>query len=120
VAAGGPPLKGVTMTTLAEKKCTPCRGGVEPLKGDALQERAKELGPGWEVKDQKRLVKEFSFGDFREALDFVNEVGELAEEENHHPDIYFTYGKARISLSTHKIDGLHDNDFILAAKIDEL
>jgi 4a-hydroxytetrahydrobiopterin dehydratase len=108
------------MTTLAEKKCTPCQGGVLPLRGAALQTQVKKLGPGWTVADEKRLEKEFSFRDFREALDFVNEVGELAEDENHHPNVHLSYGRVRISLFTHKIGGLHDNDFILAAKIDEL
>ena len=108
------------MTTLAEKKCTPCQGGVEPLKGEALETRAKKLGPGWKVVGEQRLEKELSFSDFREALDFVNEVGEMAEDENHHPNVHLSYGRVRISLFTHKIGGLHDNDFILAAKIDEL
>ena len=108
------------MATLAERKCTPCQGGVEPLKGEQLTQRMKVLEPGWRIVDEKRLEGEFSFKDFRQSLDFVNRVGELAEAEGHHPDLYLAYGKVRITLWTHKIGGLHDNDFILAAKIDRL
>jgi 4a-hydroxytetrahydrobiopterin dehydratase len=108
------------MTTLAEKKCTPCQGGVEPLHGEELRQRAEQLGPGWQIVEGKRLEKSFKFEDFRQALNFVNRVGEVAEEENHHPDVYLAYGQAKITLWTHKIGGLHDNDFILAAKIDQL
>jgi len=108
------------MTKLAEKKCTPCQGGVAPLKGDDLKRHAGQLGPGWEIVEEAHLEKTFKFDDFRHALDFVNRVGEVAEEENHHPDINLTYGKATITLWTHKINGLHENDFILAAKIDQL
>lgn len=108
------------MTQLAEKQCVPCRGGVKPLQGEALNQLAKELHPGWKVVDGHHLEREFRFEDFRGALEFVNEVGELAELENHHPDILLSYGKALIRLWTHKIDGLHENDFILAAKIDAL
>ena len=106
------------MATLAEKKCTPCRGGVELLKGGELRQRFELLRPGWEVIDEHHLEKTFTFDDFGGALSFVNRVGEVAEEEGHHPDIYLTYGQVKIALWTHKIDGLHDNDFILAAKID--
>jgi 4a-hydroxytetrahydrobiopterin dehydratase len=108
------------VTTLAEKHCVPCRGGVEPLKGEAIKRRMTELKPDWRVVDEHTLEREFTFPDFREALDFVNRVGELAEEEQHHPDIYLSYGKVKIELWTHKIGGLHENDFILAAKIDRL
>jgi len=108
------------MAQLAEKQCVPCRGGVKPLEGEALILLAKELQPGWKVVDEHHLEREFKFEDFREALEFVNEVGELAELENHHPDILLSYGKVVIQLWTHKIHGLHENDFILAAKIDTL
>jgi 4a-hydroxytetrahydrobiopterin dehydratase len=105
---------------LAEKHCVPCRGGVEPLKGEEIERRTAELDPNWRVVDEHHLEREFTFSDFREALDFVDRVGALAEEERHHPDIYLSYGKVKIDLWTHKIDGLHENDFILAAKIDQL
>ncbi len=108
------------MVALAEKKCVPCRGGVEPLKGEGIAQRAEQLHPEWHVIDEHHLEREFRFKDFRQALDFVNRVGELAEQENHHPNILLSYGKVIIHLWTHKINGLHENDFILAAKIDGL
>ncbi len=108
------------MTELAEKRCVPCRGGTEALKGEAIEQLARQLQPGWKVVGEHHIEKEYSFPDFRQALEFVNEVGELAELENHHPDILLGYGKVVIQLWTHKIHGLHENDFILAAKIDTL
>ncbi len=108
------------MTTLAQKKCVPCKKGGEPLKGEALRRYTDELGSEWEVVDEHHLEREFTFDDFRQALDFVNRVGELAEQEDHHPDIYLTYGKVKIELWSHKVGGLHENDFVLAAKIDGL
>jgi 4a-hydroxytetrahydrobiopterin dehydratase len=108
------------MAGLADKQCVPCNKGAEPLKGAEIEKRKKELDPDWKVADEHHLEREFTFDDFRQALDFVNEVGELAEEQGHHPDIYLSYGKVKIQLWTHKIDGLHENDFILAAKVDAL
>ncbi|MGE5293625.1 MAG: 4a-hydroxytetrahydrobiopterin dehydratase [Solirubrobacterales bacterium] len=108
------------MVQLAEKRCVPCRGGVQPLKGEVIQQLAEQLQPGWNVVDEHHLEREYRFPDFRQALEFVNEVGEIAEQENHHPDILLSYGKVVIQLWTHKIHGLHENDFILAAKIDGL
>ncbi len=105
---------------LASKMCVPCRGGVPPLAGAELAELQVTLGGGWTVVDEHHLEKEFRFEDFRAALDFVNRVGELAEEQGHHPDIYLGWGLARIQIWTHKIDGLTESDFILAAKIDRL
>ena len=108
------------MTTLAEKKCKPCQKGGAPLKGEALTRYAEQVDPEWDVVDEHHLAREFTFDDFQQALAFVNQVGELAEQEDHHPDIYLTFGKARIELWTHKVGGLHENDFVLAAKIDSL
>jgi 4a-hydroxytetrahydrobiopterin dehydratase len=108
------------MTQLTEKQCVPCRGKVEPLKGEALKPLAKELQPGWKVIDEHHLEREYRFDNFRDALELVNEIGELAELENHHPDLQLSYGKVVVQLWTHKIHGLHENDFILAAKIDAL
>jgi 4a-hydroxytetrahydrobiopterin dehydratase len=102
---------------LASEKCVPCRGGTPPLKGDELAALARELGNGWRVVDEHHLEKEFAFPDFAEALAFTNRVGALAEEEGHHPDIYLAWGKVRITIWTHKIDGLTRSDFVLAAKI---
>ena len=107
------------MTDLASKTCVPCRGGVPPLKGAELDELARQV-PGWEVVEGHHLKREFRFRNFREALNFVNRVGELAEEQAHHPDITFGWGRAEITIFTHKIDGLTESDFILAAKVDRL
>jgi 4a-hydroxytetrahydrobiopterin dehydratase len=108
------------MAGLANKQCVPCTKGAEPLKEQEIEGLGKELDPDWHVVGKHHLERQFAFGDFRQALDFVNEVGELAEEQGHHPDVYLGYGKVRIQLWTHKINGLHENDFILAAKIDAL
>jgi len=108
------------MAALAEKECVPCKGGVPPLKGNDLAKLARELEPGWQVMNEHHLEREFKFKDFREALEFTNKVGELAEAQGHHPDIYVAWGKVKVTLWTHKIDGLTESDFIMAAKIDEL
>jgi 4a-hydroxytetrahydrobiopterin dehydratase len=105
---------------LARKACVPCRGGVPPLAGRELADLQAALGGGWQAVDEHHLEKEFGFEDFRSALDFTNRVGELAEEQGHHPDIYLSWGHVRTQIWTHKIDGLTESDFILAAKIDEL
>lgn len=108
------------MTELAQKKCVPCRGGMPPLKGAELQAIGEKLGGGWKVIHEHHLEKEFTFKNFREALAFTNQVGALAEQEGHHPDIYLAWGKVGVKIWTHKIDGLTESDFILAAKIDRL
>ncbi len=108
------------MAALAEKHCIPCEKGSEPLKGEEIERQMEQLDSDWHAVDEHHLERQFTFDDFRQALDFVNRVGEMAEEEGHHPDICFGYGKAKIDLWTHKINGLHENDFILAAKIDHL
>lgn len=108
------------VSDLASRECVPCRGGIPPLRGDALQELLRALGGGWEVVAEHHLTKVFTFPDFRSALDYAVRVGELAEEEGHHPDITVSYGKCTIVLYTHKIDGLAEADFVLAAKIDRL
>jgi len=107
------------MSDLAERDCVPCRGGVPPLKGEEIGEFSSQL-KDWQVVDEHHLQKIYGFKDFRETLDFVNRVGELAEEQGHHPDICFGWGKADITIWTHKIDGLTESDFVLAAKIDKL
>ncbi len=108
------------MSALAQKECVPCKGGVSPLKGQELTRMAKELGGGWQVVEERQLEKEYKFNNFREALDFTNKVGELAEAQGHHPDIYLTWGKVKLSIWTHKVGGLTESDFILAAKADQL
>ena len=107
------------MSNLANKSCVPCRGDVPPLGGKELEEFSRQL-PGWEVVEGHHLKKEFRFRNFREALDFVNRVGDLAEEQAHHPDIDFGWGRVGITIFTHKIDGLTESDFVLAAKVDRL
>lgn len=107
------------MSRLSQKDCVPCRGGVPPLQGEAVAKLLAELDE-WEVVNEHHLKKSYRFGDFRESLAFVNRVGEIAEEQGHHPDICFGWGSAEISIWTHKIDGLTESDFILAAKIDQL
>lgn len=104
---------------LADKECVPCKGGVPPITGNELQELKKAL-PQWDVLNEHHLHREFKFPDFKQALAFVNRVGDLAEQQGHHPDILLKWGKAEVTLWTHKIDGLTESDFIMAAKIDRL
>jgi 4a-hydroxytetrahydrobiopterin dehydratase len=107
------------MADLAGKTCVPCRGGVLPLKGKELQDLAKQVS-GWKVVNEHHITKSFTFPDFKGALAFVNKVGEVAESQGHHPDILLDWGKAEITTWTHKINGLTESDFILAAKFDRL
>ena len=104
---------------LADKNCVPCRGGVPPLQGEELEDFHRSV-PGWTVTHEHHIHREFGFPDFKPALDFVNRVGDIAENEGHHPDIFLSWGKVGITLWTHKIDGLTESDFIMAAKIDRL
>ncbi len=108
------------MSKLAEKQCVPCQGGVLPLKGKELASLTGELGGGWQVVAEHHLEKEYRFKDFREALAFTNKVGELAETQGHHPDIYLAWGKVKLTVWTHTINGLTESDFVLAAKADKL
>ncbi|MCZ6515736.1 MAG: 4a-hydroxytetrahydrobiopterin dehydratase [Acidobacteria bacterium] len=107
------------MSELAAKTCVPCRGGVPPLKGEELKALTNQV-TGWVATDEHHIEKTFTFPDFLKALEFTNRVGELAEQQGHHPDIFLTWGKVGIKTWTHKIDGLTESDFILAAKIDRL
>ena len=104
--------------SLADKQCIPCRGGVPPLTGQPLKDLARQLADGWEVVDEHHLHRLHEFPNFREALAFVNAVGAVAEQQGHHPDITLSWGKVGVTIHTHKIDGLTESDFILAAKID--
>lgn len=106
--------------TLSAETCIPCRGGVPPLRGEELDAVARELGGSWKIVDEHHLEKEFPFPDFAQALAFTNAVGAIAEEQGHHPDIHLAWGKVRIAIWTHKIDGLTRSDFVLAAKIDQI
>jgi 4a-hydroxytetrahydrobiopterin dehydratase len=107
---------------LESKTCVPCRGGVPPLEGQELADLHHQLpdSADWKVINEHHLTRAFTFPNFKQALDFVNRVGALAEEQGHHPDIVLKWGKVEITLWTHKIDGLTESDFIMAAKIDRL
>ncbi len=105
---------------LATRKCVPCQGGEAPIRGERLAELLGKLDSDWQIVGQHHLLRTFAFRDFAGALAFVHRVGELAEREGHHPWIHFTWGKVTIELWTHKIGGLSENDFILAAKIDRM
>lgn len=105
---------------LTQKKCVACESGMPPLTPEQLEEFQRQLKSPWNVKENKVIERRFKFKTFAEALKFVNKVGEIAEGEGHHPDISFGWGYAIISLTTHNIGGLSENDFILAAKIDEI
>ena len=107
------------MSELAKKSCVPCRGGVPPLAPDEANSLLTQLGGGWELVDNHHLTRTWEFSDFAQALGFTNRVGAVAETEGHHPDIYLAWGRVRLDIWTHKIDGLTESDFILAAKADE-
>jgi 4a-hydroxytetrahydrobiopterin dehydratase len=104
---------------LAQKHCVPCEGGVPALTNEEITPLLSQLD-GWNVVGGKRLAKTYTFPDFVQALAFVNRAGEVAEAEGHHPDLYLTWGKVGVELTTHAIGGLTENDFILAAKLDEV
>ncbi len=108
------------MSELAKQQCVPCRGGVPPLPGGALSALQEKLGGDWNVVEQHHLEKVYKFDDFRQALDFTVRVGEMAEQQDHHPDLYLTWGRVKITIWTHKIDGLTESDFVFAAKADAL
>ena len=105
---------------LKEKRCLPCRGDVAPLEGERLAGLHDQLDGGWELVDGHHLAKGFAFPDFAAALAFVNRVGAMAEEQGHHPDVHLAWGKVRIEVWTHKIDGLTESDFVFAARCEAL
>lgn len=107
------------MSELAAKNCTPCRGGTPPLKGEALAAYSRQV-PAWQVTSEHHIARTFKLPDFKSALALVNRVGELAEQQGHHPDIELAWGKVKVILWTHSVDGLSESDFVMAAKIDEL
>ena len=110
------------MAGLTQATCVPCRGGVPTLTDPEIATFLPQV-PGWavvEVGGVQRIQREFSFKDFRTAMDFAVQVGELAEREQHHPDIHLSWGKVMVETWTHKIQGLHENDFILAAKVNAI
>lgn len=107
------------MSELASRECVPCRGGVPPLEGGKIKELLDQLD-NWSAVEDHHLLKKYKFKNFPEAQSFVNRIGELAEQQGHHPDICFGWGYAEVKIWTHKINGLTESDFILAAKIDRL
>ncbi len=106
--------------SLASRQCVSCRVGAPPVTGLHITELHRQLDERWEVIDEHHLTRGFAFEDFANALSYVNRVAEIAEEQGHHPDVYLAWGKVRVKIWTHKIDGLSESDFILAAKIDAL
>ncbi len=107
------------MSDLAKKTCIPCKGGVPPMKGAKLGDLLEKLKNDWKIIKEHHLEKEYSFKNFKEALNFTIKVGELAENQGHHPDIFLAWGKVKLTIWTHKIDGLTESDFIFAAKADK-
>lgn len=106
------------MKELSKQKCVPCTRDAAPLKGEELKVLQNRLGNGWKVIEEHHLEKEFTLKDFKSALDLTNDIGKVAEEEGHHPDIFLSWGKVRVKIWTHKVQGLSESDFILAAKCD--
>ncbi|MCZ6736086.1 MAG: 4a-hydroxytetrahydrobiopterin dehydratase [Planctomycetota bacterium] len=102
---------------LAQKECVPCKGGVAPLATQTIDGLLGQID-GWSIEQEYHLAKAFRFANFAEALDFVNRIGAIAEQQNHHPDIFLAWGKVGVEVWTHKINGLTESDFIFAAKID--
>ena len=111
-------MGGSVVSGLAAKHCVPCRGGIPPLQGEELQKFSSQL-PDWKVIDEHHITKSYVFPDFKTALDFVNRVGAVAEAEGHHPDIMLSWGRVDVKTYTHKINGMTESDFILAAKVDQ-
>ncbi|HLC78357.1 MAG TPA: 4a-hydroxytetrahydrobiopterin dehydratase [Candidatus Nanoarchaeia archaeon] len=105
---------------LGDKKCIPCQGGTPRLTRREIKQLLSKLDKGWKARWKHHIEKEFTFKNFKQALDFTNKVGKIAEKEGHHPDIHLSWGKVKVVTYTHKINGLHENDFILAAKIDKI
>ena len=108
------------MKMISKKTCTPCQGGVPPLEFKEINTLIQELEDGWKVKKNKEIRKDYIFTKYTDAIIFTNKIAELSEKENHHPLIHIDYKKVTIILFTHKINGLHKNDFILASKCDKV
>lgn len=108
------------MTELANRDCVPCTGGEQPLEHQAIEALRGLLSGEWTVENDHELVRKFSFPDFAKALAFTNDIGAIAEQQNHHPDIFLAWGRVEVTIWTHAIDGLSESDFVLAAKIDRL
>jgi len=109
----------ISCDVLSNKKCIPCEAGTLPMKGDEIK-KYMSIVSGWELQEDTKIKKEFKFKDFKESMKFVNKVADLAESEGHHPSIFISYNKVKITLFTHAISGLSENDFIMATKIDKV
>ena len=108
------------MSNLAERSCEPCQSGVPPLRAEEMEPLLGQLDAGWEVVDDHHLHRTFRFKDFVRAMAFANRLGDMAEEQGHHPDLHIAWGKVGVEIWTHKIKGLHEADFVFAAKCDAL
>ena len=104
--------------SLADNECIPCQGGVPPVESGKAQELLEQLDQRWSLNSNGHLEREYSFKNFAESLDFVNKVGAIAEEQGHHPDLHLAWGKCKVEIWTHKIQGLTESDFFFAAKAD--
>ena len=102
------------------EKCIPCQGGIPPLNKEEIKKFKKLVDNDWNVENDKKIVREFVFSDYQTGINFTNKVAELAEDEGHHPYIHINFKKIIVILFTHKIDGLHENDFLMASKIDKM
>jgi len=109
----------MTLAELSNNKCIPCKGGVPPLKGEALHTLHEQLGAEWQLVDEHHLDREYKLDGYAPAVAFTNAVAAIAEEQDHHPDIVLSWGKVRVTIWTHKIDGLTESDFFFAAKVEE-
>lgn len=105
--------------SLSAKKCVPCSAGTPRLRGKEVTQLLDQLTEGWKLVEERHIEKEYLFPNFKSALQFVNDIGAIAEKQGHHPDIFLAWGKVKVLLWTHKIHGLSENDFVLAAKCDE-
>ena len=104
----------------SQEKCIPCQGGIPPLNKEEIKKFKKLIESDWFVKEDKKIIREFKFSDYQAGIKFTNKVAKLAEEEGHHPYIHINFKTIKIILFTHKIDGLHENDFLMASKIDKI
>ena len=111
---------GVDILTLHEKKCIPCEGGIPPLTVEEIKPFMEQIHQEWKLVLDHHIERTFTFDDFQTALDFVNRAGEICEQEGHHADFELSWGRAKVMIWTHKIEGLKESDFILAAKIDKI
>ena len=107
-------------TALAERSCIPCKGDIPPLEGEILNALYQDLDHEWTLMNEHHLEKQFFFKNFAQALAFTNRVGDIAEDQNHHPDILLSWGKVTVTIWTHKIDGLTESDFVFAAKTENV